>query len=213
MLVSCSARPRWIGHLVGRRAGVAEGAHRQPPDRGGHPVAIEVELGEVGRDDRRRHPSPCRRSPPRNPPGAGRTPRTARRSTRVTGSVGLAAVQAGDPAAPFLQPRPAGLQRRRVVGDVVDRCGRRRRWRTWRAAAPAAAPPCRGRKLVPAARTTASTASRSACAGIERRSSRQRTAARRAALASTSGLVSLTRVASGSPRPQPRGQAARPGRR
>ena len=138
--------------------------------------------------------------------------RTARSSTRVTGVVRLAAIQ---------RRRRGGARRPGAGGGSRTapgrrrcrrRCGRTRRWHTSRAAGPAAAPPCRGRSWCRRARTTASTASRSAGAAPERvTASRSRHEPQRAEQAGQPRpvRVSFTRVATGSPRRSRRGQAAR----
>ncbi len=48
MLVSCKARPSDVGDAIGGGAGIAEDAHRQPPDRARDAVAIKVERRELG---------------------------------------------------------------------------------------------------------------------------------------------------------------------
>ena len=40
-----------VGHTVGVRRGVAEGPHGEPSHGGGDPVAIQIERGEIRRDD------------------------------------------------------------------------------------------------------------------------------------------------------------------
>ena len=51
MLVSCRARPSWCASSQPGPLLHAEDAHRQTPDRAGHPVAIEIERREIGRAD------------------------------------------------------------------------------------------------------------------------------------------------------------------
>ncbi len=134
-----------LGHAVGRRRRVAEGAHRQPADRRGHAIAIEIQRRQVGRDDDglgvHLHAVDDRKKS-----GWRRSKRRDRRDQHAGHRpVGLAAVQPGDAGAPGGQARTACPPVPRARRRCRPRSGRTRRSRTSRGGGQAAARACRDR--------------------------------------------------------------------